>query len=237
MPKYSSALIKKACKLRRLGNTYEEIKKILKLRIPKSTLSYWFKSIPLPPEYYIKVHKLNINNLNKNRLIALKVNKIKRENYLEKIKLENLPIAKSINNLDTAKIALAMLCLGEASKYNLKTGTSFYLGSSDSKIITIFLKLLKKCFNFDLEKIRCTVQCRADQDIEALEKFWMNVTKIPKRLFYKANVDSRTVGKPTKNKEYKGVLRVDYFDTKVQLELESLADLVYNQLIKKGPEV
>ncbi len=33
---------------------------------------------------------------------------------------------------------------------------------------------------------------------------------------------------------YKGVLVIDYFDTKVQLELEFLADLVYNQL-SKGP--
>ncbi len=64
----------------------------------------------------------------------------------------------------------------------------------------------------------------------------MKITGIPKRLFYKTRIDSRTVGKPTLKKDYKGVLRVDYFDTKVQLDLESLADLIYNRLvIKKGP--
>ncbi|MBI4079144.1 MAG: hypothetical protein HY429_02505 [Candidatus Levybacteria bacterium] len=81
-----------------------------------------------------------------------------------------------------------------------------------------------------MEKIRCTVQCRADQDIIVLEKFWLDVTKIPRRLFYKAQIDPRTRGKPTKKKDYKGVLRIDYFDTKVQLELESLAQLVYNEM-------
>lgn len=101
-------------------------------------------------------------------------------------------------------------------------------------IIQLFLELLKSCFDFKLDKIRCTVQCRADQDILALEKFWMDITKIPKSLFYKARIDPRTIGKPTTNKEYRGVLRVDYFDTKVQLELESLSDLVYNHLAKAG---
>jgi hypothetical protein len=64
------------------------------------------------------------------------------------------------------------------------------------------------------------------------------VTKVPKKLFYKTQIDPRTIGKPTRKIGYKGVLRVDYFDTKVQLDLESLADLVYNQLQSmNGPEV
>ena len=92
------------------------------------------------------------------------------------------------------------------------------------------MELIKKCFQFDLEKVRCTVQCRADQNTDDLVKFWMSHTKIPKRLFYKAKIDPRTIGKPTLKKDYKGVLRVDYFDSNVHLTLESLADLVYNQL-------
>lgn len=128
-----------------------------------------------------------------------------------------------------------MLCLGEARKYNSKT-SSFYLGSSDPKIIIIFLAFLKICFDFKLEKVRCTVQCRADQNIEELEKYWMGITKIPKSLFYKAQIDPRTIGKPTKKIDYKGVLRVNYLDTKVQLELESLSKLLYNKLqLKHGP--
>ena len=127
-----------------------------------------------------------------------------------------------------------MLCLGEASKYNPKTRPAFTLGNSDARIITIFLELLKQCFRFDIEKIRCTVQCRADQDTKALETFWMDVTGIPKRLFYKPHIDPRTKGKPTKKPNYKGVLRIDYFDSKVQHDLESLANLIYNILAKRA---
>ena len=228
MKRYSEILIKEATRLRLKGQTYEEIKQVLNLKIPKGTLHSWFKGIVLPKSYYDKVSRLNLEHLKKARLIAMTANKIKRQEFLSNLDKMNLPIADLIINYEPAKIALAMLCLGEASKY--KSSSSFSLGSSDPRIIIIFLALLRICFNFNPEKVRCTVQCRADQDIEELEKFWQYATGVPKRLFYKARIDPRTIGKPTKKVGYKGVLRVDYLDTKVQLELESLSDLIYNRL-------
>ncbi len=105
------------------------------------------------------------------------------------------------------------------------------MGNSDPRIIILFLNLLKHCFPFDPEKVRCTVQCRADQDIPALEAYWQKVTGIPQKYFYKSRIDLRTVGKPTLKPGYKGVLKVDYLNRKVQLELESLADLIYNRVL------
>ena len=139
-----------------------------------------------------------------------------------------VPLAERVKDKEIAKIALAMLCLGEASKYHPKSRSPFSLGSSDPRIIVIFLRLLRQCFDYQIEKTRATVQCRADQDTNILQKYWEDVTKLPARLFYKPLIDHRTFGKPTKNKDYKGVLRIDYFDRRVQLELESLAQLVYN---------
>lgn len=230
---YPAKIIQEVLKLRNQGKTYGEIRLLLKLNIPKSTLSEWCKKATLPKSYTDRIAALNINNLNKARLVAHEINKIKREELLKEIKNANLPIAEKVQNREIAKIALAMLCLGEASK----TRGSFSLGSTDPRIITLFIELLKKCFTFDLEKIRCTVQCRADQDIELLETYWLNITKIPKRLFYKARIDPRTKGKQTRKKNYMGVLRVDYFSTKVQIELETLAHLLYNQFAQNGPVV
>lgn len=229
---YPANIIQEAIQLRSVGKTYGEIRLLLKRHIPKSTLSDWCKNVILPKDYAERISALNFNNLNKARLIAKEINKIKREEFFKEINEANIPIAETMQNPETARIALAMLCLGEARKYSFKGGP-FSLGSSDPRIITLFLELLKKCFNFKLEKVRCTVQCRADQNIETLERFWLNVTKIPKKLFYKARIDPRTIGKPTKKKDYMGVLNVYYFDTKVQLELESLAQLIYN-FVSKG---
>lgn len=228
MQHYSKVTVQEAKELRSKGQTYTEIRNTLDLKIPKSTLHSWFKDVLLPKEYNNKIAKLNREHLKKARLIGIEKSKIKRQEFLRSLDKINLKTARLIHNYDTAKIALAMLCLGEASKY--KASRSFSLGSTDPRIIIIFLTLLKKCFNFKQIKVQCTVQCRADQNIEELEKFWLGITKIPKTQFYKAQIDPRTIGKPTLNKNYKGVLKVDYLDIRIQLELESLANLVYNQL-------
>ncbi|MEK7092686.1 MAG: hypothetical protein AAB907_03605 [Patescibacteria group bacterium] len=231
MQAYSPLVIKKVQDLRKTGKTYREITQLLNLRVAKSTLSEWSKRVILPKDYLQKISKLNKNNLKKARIIALNSNRIKREHFLNSLDQINLPLSSMVDNIFIAKIALAMLCIGEASKSGSRT--SFYLGNSDPRIVILFLALLKKCFDFKSEKVRCTVQCRADQNTEELERFWSEIVKIPRKQFYKSRIDPRTVGKPTKKIHYKGVLRVEYFDTKVRLELESLANLVYNHLLQK----
>ena len=203
-----------------------EISTLVNRKIPKSTLTEWCKEISLPSDYLEKINKLNSKNLGKARSIAVAINRIKREELLTTIQQTNLPIAQHIISKEVAKIALAMLCLGEASKSG--GSSNFYLGSSNPKIIILFIELLKYCFDFKPEKIRATVQCRSDQDIQKLEKYWQTVTKIPSTQFYKTRIDPRTIGKPTRKAEYKGVLKVDYFNRKIQLELESLSNLIYN---------
>lgn len=228
--RYSLELVEKIKELRSKGCTYGEIVSILKIKIPKSSLSWIVRNVSLPPHYQQRIGKLNLTNLGRGRKIAKEINAIKREELFARIKSINLPVSKKIKDKETAKIALAMLCLGEASKYNSKGNRSFYLGNSDPRIVVLFLKLLKYCYTFDLEKVRATVQCRADQNTDDLKKYWLKVTGIPERLFYPPLIDPRTVGKPTKKANYRGVLRINYFDTKVQLELESLADLIYNKV-------
>lgn len=237
MSRYDEKIIDQVRLLRSKGKTYGEIRQEIGLNIPKSSLSWLCKDVILPKEYLDRVKSLNASSLEKGRHMAAEMKKYKREEFFHAIKEINSPIARLIHEEHIGKIALAMLCLGEASKYNPKSRKSFSLGNTDPRIILLFLGLLKKCYAFNLEKIRATVQCRADQDPIVLKRYWQEITQIPEHLFYKPLIDPRTVGKPTKKKGYKGVLRIDYFDTKVQLELESLADLVYNQMRSYGPVV
>lgn len=233
MTRYPDSLIEMVRSLRKQGKTYGEIRAIVDRQIPKSTLSEWCQKVELPKSYIKRIERLNFENLNKGRLIALEINRIKREEFFKRISKDNTRLAGKIGNKSVAKIALAILCLGEASKYHTKR-RAFTLGSSDHRIIILFIELLKLCYDFDIEKIRCTVQCRADQNTFELEKYWQQVTNIPKRLFYKPLIDSRTKGKPTRRKDYKGVLRIDYFNTKAQLDLENLADLLYIEVNKRA---
>ncbi|HOX96683.1 MAG TPA: hypothetical protein PLI45_04885 [Candidatus Woesebacteria bacterium] len=226
---YSKIIKSEAKKLREKGKTSREINSILNQHIPKSTFTGWFRGIRLTYEQKKRISLLNARKLDLARVRAVKANKVIRNRFLVSLDEINRPISKKIRGTQTAKIALAMLCFGEASKYG--SGSVFSLGNTNHKIITLFIKLLKVCFDIDNSKFRCTVMCRADQNTNELEKYWREITNIPKNQFYKTRIDPRSIGKPTKKPGYKGVLKVDYLDTKIQLELESLANLLYNQAV------
>ena len=117
-----------------------------------------------------------------------------------------------------------MLYLGEGSK--ARKG-SLCFANSDPLVIELFLSLMRKCYSIDTNKFRCTVQCRADQDIKNLENFWMAITKIPKSQFYKAQIDPRTIGKPSRRLAYKGVCRIDYFSADIFTELMVIPKVVF----------
>lgn len=220
-------LRKKIIKLREKGKTYSEIQNNLKITIPKSTLSYWCKNAKLPKEYYKRIQKIILNNAQKGRAVALIVNQVKRKKHLRSLLEHNKHLAAIFKNKDTAKIALVMLYLGEGSK--TQRG-SLKFGNSDPFIISLFLHLLRYCYNIDESKFRCTLQCRADQNIKKLEKLWFRVTKIPLSQFYKARVDPRTIGKPSKKLDYKGVCCIDYFSADIFIELMQIP-----RIIHRGP--
>jgi len=90
----------------------------------------------------------------------------------------------------------------------------------------VFVDLMRKCYKIDESKFRCTVQCRADQNIKELEFFWSKTTDIPLKQFYKARVDKRTIGQISRKKDYKGVCRIDYFSSALDLELKYIAQVI-----------
>ncbi len=210
-------------KLRKRGKTYGEIQKTLNISIPKSTLSNWCGKVPLSSKQQDKIRYLIKKGSEKGRATALVVNKLKRERYIQDVRKRIGHIANKLKNKDISKIALAMLYLGEGSK-NQKGSLMF--GNSDPLVINLFLSLLRYCYNIDENKFRCTLQCRADQDVKKLEKFWSRITKISLSQFYKARIDPRTIGKPSKKAEYKGVCRIDYFSGDIFMELKQIINII-----------
>lgn len=211
----------KSRKLRAEGYTYSEIKKRLSREIPKSTLSYWCREVKLPSFYDKKLVEINANNREKGRLIALEVNKQKRQRFLDKLKNKNLHLVKNLSQRDK-KLLLAIFYLTEGAKHPTTQYLKF--ASTNPEIIRFFLFLLRKSFNLDESKFRVEIMCRADQDLESLVNHWQSVTDINKQLFYRPRIDKRTIGKKTRKENYKGVCVIDYFDTSIQLELQLLGE-------------
>jgi hypothetical protein len=219
----------KVIDLRVKGHTYSEINKTLNTSISKSTLSSWLKNIYLTPEQKLKLESNVSIKLKKSQKKAWRINKIKRTDYLNKLRSKNLPLLKMLDK-EIQKLLLSILYLGEGSK--TKSTEHLSLGSSNPGIILLYLSLLKTCFEIDNSKFRVRIQCRADQNLNKLEKYWLKVTRISKKQFYPTYIDKRTINKPTLLKTYKGVCVIMYFDRSIQFELEFLANSVIKYLTK-----
>lgn len=218
-------IIKKAAiQLRQKGATYNEIRKHFGVQLPKSTLFHWFRNISLNEIAKKKLDEKQKNSLKTAQKNSVLARRLKRNQYLNDLLQKNKYLIDLLKNKDVAKIALSILYLGEGSK-NPKRG-SIAFGNSDPRVIKLFLKLLKQCYAIDNKKFRCTVQCRADQGTQQLENFWSAVTKIPLNQFYSSRIDKRTIGQKSKNPNYKGVCRIDYFSANILNELLKVIEIM-----------
>lgn len=209
--------------LRREGKTYAEIITTLRQPIPKSTLSHWCRAIALTQLQKTRISLQMAQNNERARSSALIANRKKQELYLRQIDQINRSIKIRSGSPEIAKIILAALYLGEGTKAN-RGAVRF--GNSDPKIVHLFLNLLREVYDVDEARFRITVLCRADQNTNDLNSFWAKQTSVPLSQFYRARVDSRTVGKATKNKAYKGVCVIDYFSAYVYHDLMSLGRIL-----------
>ncbi|HSX29377.1 MAG TPA: hypothetical protein VLE73_02345 [Candidatus Saccharimonadales bacterium] len=213
--------------LRAQGATFSEIRNDLGLVLANSSLSYICKDVEMPEGHMQRIKELNARHLQIARGKAVVRNKEIYATMLAGIETANINIFEE-GNISTLKAALAMLYLGEGSKWRSYRGLS--LGSSSPEIIGIYIGLLERCYAIQIESLRARVQCRADQDPCVLEAYWSIVTGIPKEHFYKTYVDRRTAGKPTKRSDYRGVCVIMCSGTHVQQELAIIAKLLFKHL-------
>lgn len=224
MDRQRELIKQKVQSLRRKGKTYREIVENLNLFVPKSTLSGWCKEIILSDKQQRRIEEINQKNFTITRLRGIKLKEERRKVFYNNLNLANKPLFELCRkDLLVKKVVLVTLYLAEGSK--TRRG-SLMFGNSDPKIVRLFVNLMRECYKIDESKFRCTVQCRADQNIKNLETFWSHVTKIPSKQFYTARVDKRTIGQKSRKLDYKGVCRIDYFSSVVDLELKYLAQKI-----------
>ena len=160
--------------------------------------------------------------------MAWESNKAKRERLLHVLGANVASLQEKLKDADVLKLLLSMLYLGEGSKW--KSHRGLVLGSSNPDIIRLYIRLLNICYGITTEKLKCRVSYRADQDIHVLQTYWSQITSIPLDNFYKTIPDPRTVGKPTKHQDYKGVAVISCAGTHIQLELEMIPKVILKGL-------
>lgn len=219
-------------KLRSQGKTYSEIRSVIGINIPKSTLSNWCQGVALPSWYKEKIESMNKTALSKALRVAHASNEIKRDKLLNDIRSENREMLGAMQfDKNSSKLILSVLHFAEGAKWKTHKGLLF--GNSDPNIIQLYIRLLSICYNISSQHLKCRIGHRADQNLIQLQEYWSQTTGIPLQNFYKSIPDPRTVGKPTKDGNYKGVCVIMGGSTAIQLELEMIPELILEKI--RGP--
>lgn len=189
----SQALIEKrimATNLRREGKSYSQIKK--KLKVSKSTLSYWLRNYPLSKN---QLNKLVYKNEKRIERFS-KTMRLKREKRLNEVykieKEELLPLSKK-----EIYIGGLFLYWGEGGK-TAKTRTAF--SNTDPKMITFTLYWIIKIMKTPTEKIVVRLHLYKDMDINKEINYWSKMIRLPKNRFRKPYIKNTTL----KSLTYKG---------------------------------
>ncbi len=188
-----------AFSLRKQGNSYSEIYQVL--GIPKSTLSGWFRNVKLRPkvQYILTENRLkHLQEARKRAVLWHNQQKLTRMKAAEKHAL-NILSEIDLSNKAILELTLAMLYLGEGDKKG-RTG----LGNSNPLILRFFISALIKIYDFDINKIKCELHLRADQNPTEIKEYWSKELAISLSNFTSVSLDKRTLGRPT-YPTYKGV--------------------------------
>lgn len=215
---HSNTSKNKAISLRKQGRSLNFISK--ELQIPKTTLYYWIKNIPLSKQQKELLHKEKLESLKKARSKAVRWHNTEKERRIKEAKQKALESFEQIDieDKEILKLALALLYLGEGSKKVSDTG----MGNSDPIILLFFIKALKIIYGLQTKDFRCYLHLRDDQDEIQIKTYWSRTLGIPQSQFRKTLFDKRTAGKKT-FKDYKGVCLISVGKVAIQRELVFLS--------------
>lgn len=185
-----------ALTLRKQGLSYGDIAK--KLRISKSTTSYWLKNIELTAEQR--------KNLNKNQARHLNYGpKSSHERRQREIKIITEKAEGEISfplKNETYKLFGAALYWAEGNKIN-----DFTITNSDPLLIQFMCQWFCKIFSIKPEDLSAHLNIYLGQNDLEIKKFWSDITKIPLKNFGKSFI--KPLNKNfKKNTLYYGTIKV-----------------------------
>lgn len=218
-----SYLKEEAVALRQLGMSMTVIEK--KLGIPRSTLSLWFKKVPITEKQRLSLMKNRQDGWAKARVRAVESHRAQKALRLVQAKKQaQSTIAKMAVTPELLELTFAMLYWGEGTK-----GDKTSIGSSDPNILRFAIYVLRTVYQVPLRSIRCDLHLRMDQDPEETRRFWADSLQLPTECFRKPLYDKRSVGRPTYS-HYHGVCVIDCANVAIQRKLMYLYTLFSEQV-------
>lgn len=215
--------------LRRQGVSMTVIER--KYGIARSTLSGWFKEVPLTEEQRTRLMKNSLDGWARGRPKAALWHRTQKQKRLEEAKIQALDTLQKIElTPEILDLAFAMLYWGEGAKNG---GTS--LASSDPRILRFVLAVLENNYDLSRKDIRCELHLRMDQESDEIKNYWSKELGVPLERFKHIAYDKRTAGRPT-YPHYKGVCVLQCGKVAIQRKLIYLYTLFCDKVsgVSKG---
>lgn len=162
--------------------SYSAIKQ--KLGVPKSTLSYWLRELPLDEDQIKALQRTSWKKGEASRERYRNTMRQKKQ-LLEERFYENY--SKEFDDLSKEVFFVAglMLYLGEGDK---KVSHRIALSNTDPKLIVFFIHWLEDYFDTKKSEIRIQLHLYENMDLEKEQNFWQNTLGLPDSQFYKMSV-------------------------------------------------
>ncbi|KKP46442.1 MAG: hypothetical protein UR39_C0016G0013 [Candidatus Woesebacteria bacterium GW2011_GWA1_33_30] len=200
-----------AIKLRKEGTSIGVINKAY--RIPKSTLSCWFRKIQLSKRQKDKIYKEASIKMDGARKKALLWHHSQKANRIKTAKNEADLVLEKINADDKSvlELALSFLYLGEGSKLNETS-----IGNANPLVLKFFINAIKKLYP-NAKLGRCQLHLRSDQNELSAIKYWSKELNINEGEF--SFVKDKRIAKTKTYQSYHGVCVIRFTEIAIQRRL------------------
>jgi len=204
-PNAKDDLRAKARDLREQGLDYEQI--VAELGVSKSSVSLWVRDLPRPPGLsYEECRKRSAEGVRKYWAVEGPIREAEREAI-------SAAAATQIGQLNDREIliagAIAYWCEGAKNKPYRRSDRVTFM-NSDPALIKFFLRFLEFA-GIGREDLVYRVQIHETADVEAAQRFWLDVTQAHPAQFRRPTLkrhNPKTVRKNTGG-DYHGCLRID----------------------------
>ncbi len=201
----------KARALRKQGRSINEIVK--EASLSKASVSVWVRDIVLTKEQKNRISQRGhtLESIENRRISRLFNAEQERQKIINKAKEDY----KSISQAELKMIGV-MLYLGEGSKTNRGSAK---LSNSDPNVIKMIMKFFREVCVVPEDKFRAHIHTFENADVEATEKYWSKITRIPRSQFYKTYIKQSIASLHKRKTLPWGTCEVGVNDTKLFLTI------------------
>ncbi|PIV38431.1 MAG: hypothetical protein COS30_02145 [Candidatus Portnoybacteria bacterium CG02_land_8_20_14_3_00_45_8] len=179
--------------LRKRGKTHGEIREIY--NVPKGTLSAWLKNIKISTEAKRKIQQQTYKRWKNANEIFIK--RRVQEAWEKRTRIQNK------SQREIKKVSLNDLKLIGAALYwaegNQKYKNQLRFSNSNPEIIKIIMEFFRRVCEISNEKIKGRAHTYPDTNYNKTLNFWTKLTKLPKKNFYKPQIQISKASKRKRN--------------------------------------